>query len=111
VSRVFDSQDDSQANAQLMSLELSKSATDGSMVVDLSKVPDQLILNLLSALDDRKQPTVVSPRVTESKPAKDNDAKRNHHRRRPVKRARKRLRVLRKTLQKTVTRNSSKLLY
>ncbi len=101
---------DSQTNVSLMKLALSKNAPDGSPVVVLSKVPDRLILNLLSALDDRKQPKIFSSTVAETKPAKVNDAKRNSHRR-PVKRARKRLRVLRKTLHKTVTRNKSKLLY
>ena len=93
-----------------MILDFLKSTADGSIVLDLSKVPDQWVFDLVSDIHDSNQ-TTVSPTVGESRPSKVNDSKRHRHRSRPVKRTRKRLRVVRKTLRKTVSENRSKLLF
>ena len=94
-----------------MILDLLKRTTNGSIVLDLSKVPDQWVFDLLNEFSDSNQPTVVSPTVAEVKLPMVDGSKRNRQRPRPVKRARQRLRVVRKTLQKTVPESRSKLLY
>lgn len=106
VSRDFDSKG---ANEGPIVLDLLKSATDGSIVLDLSKVPDQWVFDLLSDIRDSNQPT-ISPTVADSRPSKVNESKSSRHRTPPVKRVRKRLRVVRKTLKKNVPENRSKLL-
>ena len=104
MSRVFDSEG---PNDRLTILDLLKSTANGSIVLDLSKVPDQWVFDLLSDLNDADQPTTSRATVADSGATKVKDSK-SSQRARPVKRARKRLRVARKTLKKTIPENRSK---
>lgn len=91
-----------------MILDLLESSTDGSIGLDLSKVPDQWVLNLLSDLSDSDKPTVFTSTVADNR--KPNHSKRHRHRKSLLRRARKRLRVVRKTLKQNVPETRSKLL-
>lgn len=85
MSRVFDSEG---PNDRLTILDLLKSTANGSIVLDLSKVPDQWVFDLLSDLNDADQPTTSRATVADSGATKVKDSK-SSQRARPVKRARK----------------------